>query len=73
MIITPIRRKSVLKAPKYPVKTVLQVFFLQDLQDLALNLATLALKIKLFLQDIKILQDNFLARLMQDLQDMCKI
>ena len=49
---------------------ILQVFSLQDLQDLALNLASLALKIKLFLQDIKNLarilleknQDNFLAR-----------
>ena len=32
---------------------VLQVFFLQDLQDLALNLESLALKIKLFLQELK--------------------
>ena len=43
---------------------MLQVFFLQDLQDLALNLAILALKMKLFMQDIKPckknLQDNFL-------------
>ena len=31
---------------------VLQVFFLQDLQDLALNLARLALKMKLFLQEL---------------------
>ena len=31
----------------------LQVFFLQDLQDLAQNLASLALKMKLFLQDTK--------------------
>ena len=42
---------------------ILQVFFLQDLQDLALNLASLALKMKLFLQDMKnlarILQDKF--------------
>ena len=49
---------------------VLQVFFLQDLQDLALNLASFALKMKLFLQELKNLartckkklQDNFLAR-----------
>ena len=54
---------------------ILQIFFLQDLQDLALNLAqtylaNLALKMMLFLQDIKNLarilqerlQDNFLAR-----------
>ena len=32
---------------------ILQVFFLQDLQDLALYLASLALKMKLFLQDLK--------------------
>ena len=42
---------------------ILQVFFLQDLQDLALNLAILALKMKLFLQDMKnlarILQEKF--------------
>ena len=40
---------------------ILQVFFLQDLQDLALNLASLALKMKLFLQDIK-----NLARILQE-------
>ena len=45
---------------------VLQVFFLQDLQDLqdlALNLASRALKMKLFLQDMRnlarILQEKF--------------
>ena len=42
---------------------VLQEFFLQDLQDLALNLASLALKMKLFLQELKnlalILQEKF--------------
>ena len=42
---------------------ILQVFFLQDLQDLALNLANLALKMKLFLQDMqnlaRILQEKF--------------
>ena len=42
---------------------IFQVFFLQDLQDLAQNLASLALKMKLFLQDMKnlarILQENF--------------
>ena len=32
---------------------VLQVFFLQDLQDIALNLESLALKMKLFLQELK--------------------
>ena len=32
---------------------VLQVFFFQNLQDLALNLARLALKMKLFLQELK--------------------
>ena len=32
---------------------ILQVFFLQDLQGLALNLASFALKMKLFLQDMK--------------------
>ena len=37
---------------------ILQVFFLQDLQDLALNIASLALKMKLVLQDIKILQES---------------
>ena len=41
---------------------ILQVFILQDLQDLAQNLASLALKMKLFLQDMKnlarILQEN---------------
>ena len=53
---------------------ILQVFFLQDLQDLALNLASLALKMKLFLQGIilqesckKKLYDNFLARFDQNL------
>ena len=49
---------------------ILQVFLLQDLQDLALNLTSLALKMKLFLQDMKNLarkmQDNFLARFLQD-------
>ena len=40
---------------------ILQVFTLQDLQDLALNLASLALKMKLFLQDIK-----NLARILQE-------
>ena len=46
----------------------LQVIFLQNLQDLALNLARLALKMKLLLQEIKSknlqerLQDRFLAR-----------
>ena len=45
---------------------ILQVLFLQDLQDLALNLAhsylaSLALKMKLFLQDTK----NF-ARILQE-------
>ena len=34
----------------------LQVFFLQDLQDLAKNLACLALKMKLVLQDMKNLE-----------------
>ena len=42
---------------------ILQVSFLQDLQDLVQNLASLALKMKLFLQDMKnlarILQENF--------------
>ena len=50
---------------------ILQGFSLQDLQDLALNLASLALKMKLFLQDVKVLQesckkslqDNFLAKI----------
>ena len=32
---------------------ILQVLFLQDLQDLVLNLANLALKMKLFFQDTK--------------------
>ena len=32
---------------------VLQVFFLQDLQDLALNLASFALQMSLFLQELK--------------------
>ena len=32
---------------------VLQVFFIQDLQDVALNLARLALKMKFFLQELK--------------------
>ena len=57
---------------------VLQGFFLQDLQDLALNLASLALKMKLFLQELKnlalILQE--LAREIYKiifLQDMIKI
>ena len=53
----------------------MQVFFLQDLQDLALNLASFALKMKIFLQDVKILQesykknfqDNLLARFDQNL------
>ena len=36
---------------------VLQVFFLQHLQDLALNLARLALKMKRFLQELTILQE----------------
>ena len=48
----------------------MQVFFLHDLQDLALNVASLALKMKLFLQDMKNpermlqkkLQDTSLAR-----------
>ena len=40
---------------------ILQVFFLQDLQDLALNLASLALKMKLFMQDMK-----YLARILQE-------
>ena len=31
----------------------MQVFFLQDMKNLALNLASLALKMTLFLQDIK--------------------
>ena len=49
----------------------MQVFFLKDLQDLAQNLASLALKMKLFLQDLdQILQENyltiFLARFLQD-------
>ena len=42
---------------------ILQVFFLQDLQDLAVNLASLALKMKHFLQDLRnlarILQEKF--------------
>ena len=57
---------------------VMQAIFLQDLQDLALNLARLALKIKFFLQELKNLafvlqeiartckkklQDNFLVRI----------
>ena len=54
---------------------ILQVFFLQDLQDLAQNLARCALKMKLFLQDIKslqeshkkIMQDIFLARFLSNL------
>ena len=54
---------------------VLEVFFVQDLQNVALNLASLALKMKLFLQDIiileepckKKLQDNFLARFLSNL------
>ena len=37
----------------------MKVIFLQDLQDLALNIASLALKLKFFLQDIKILQESF--------------
>ena len=40
---------------------ILQVFFLQDLQDLVLNLASLALKMKLFLQELK-----NLARILQE-------
>ena len=56
----------------------LQVFFLQNLQVLALNLASLAIKMKLFLQHMKNvarickknLQDNFLV---QDLQDMSNV
>ena len=32
--------------------------FLQELRDLALNLASLALKMKFFLQDIKIFQES---------------
>ena len=48
---------------------VLQVFFLQDLQDLALNLASLALKMKLFLQELK-----NLALILQELvRKNCKI
>ena len=46
---------------------ILQVFFLQDL---ALSLASLALKIKLFLQDInnlaRILQEKFKKIFLQD-------
>ena len=38
---------------------ILQVFVLQDLQDLALNLVSFALKMKLFLQDIKTLAGIF--------------
>ena len=37
---------------------ILQVFYLQDLQDLTLNLASLVLKMKLFLQNIKILLES---------------
>ena len=40
---------------------ILQVFFLQDLQDLTQNLASLAIKMKLFLQDMK-----NLARILQE-------
>ena len=40
---------------------ILQVFFLQDLQDFALNLASLALTMQLFLQDMK-----NLARILQE-------
>ena len=48
---------------------VVQVFFLQDLQDLALNLARLALKMKLFLQELK-----YLAPIMQELaRKNCKV
>ena len=47
---------------------VLQEFFLQDLQDLALNLARLALKMKLFLQELK----NFARTCKKKLQDMIK-
>ena len=63
------------KRSKNPGKTVLQkvkillVFFLQDLQDLALNLASLALKWsfsckiwKILQESCKKLQDNVLAR-----------
>ena len=45
---------------------ILQVFFLQNLQDLAQNLASLALKMKFFLQDL-----NNLARFLQE--NFCKI
>ena len=48
---------------------VLQVFLLQDLQDLALNLVSLALKMKLFLQELK-----NLALILQELaRKNCKI
>ena len=66
-----------------PVKTVLQVFFLQDLCCIEsfTDLAILALKIKLFLQEK--IEDNFQARISSDfarklsysifLQNSCKI
>ena len=48
---------------------LLQVFFLQDLQDLALNLSKLALRMKLFLQELK-----NLALILQELaRKNCKI
>ena len=55
---------------------ILQVFFLQDLQDLSLNLASLALKMKLFLQDMKNLARKiykiiFLQDLIKILQENC--
>ena len=52
---------------------ILQVFFLQDLQDLALNLASLALKMKLFLQDMKNLARIFQEKYLQDLHISCKM
>ena len=48
---------------------VLQEYFLQDLQDLALNLVSLTLKMKLFLQELK----NPALTLQELARKMCKI
>ena len=58
---------------------ILQTFLLQDLQDLALNLthnllqASLPLKVRLFLQDIKLMQDFCKKFVRIFLQDLIKI
>ena len=51
---------------------ILQEIFLQDLQDLAINLASLALKMKLFLQDIKDLTRNRKIIFLQDFDQILR-